>query len=52
MELDLAVRHDLPITVISLNSGWTADPKKEKPGRNLGYTRFDKMAEGLGCRVR
>ena len=50
MELDTAVRHGLPITVvISLNGGWTADPKKEKPGRNLGYTRFDKMAEGLGC---
>lgn len=50
MELDTAVRHDLPITVvISLNGGWTADPKKEKPGRNLGYTRFDQMAESLGC---
>ncbi len=40
----------LPIlVVISLNGGWTADPKKEKPGRDLGYTRFDKMAESLGC---
>ena len=50
MELDTAVRHHLPIlVVISLNGGWTADPKKEKTGRNLGYTRYDKMAEGLGC---
>ena len=50
MELDTAVRHKLPIlVVISLNGGWTADPKKEKTGRNLGYTRYDKMAEGLGC---
>jgi thiamine pyrophosphate-dependent acetolactate synthase large subunit-like protein len=50
MELDTAVRHKLPIlVVISLNGGWTADPKREKPGRDLGYTRFDKMAEGLGC---
>jgi thiamine pyrophosphate-dependent acetolactate synthase large subunit-like protein len=50
MELDTAVRHKLPILVIiSLNGGWTADPKKVKPGRNLGYTRFDKMAEALGC---
>ena len=50
MELDTAVRHNLPVTVvISLNGGWTADPKDEKPGRNLGYTRFDKMAESLGC---
>ena len=50
MELDTAVRHNIPIlVVISLNGGWTADPQGEKPGRNLGYTRFDKMAEALGC---
>jgi thiamine pyrophosphate-dependent acetolactate synthase large subunit-like protein len=50
MELDTAVRHKIPLlVVISLNGGWTADPKHEKPGRTLGYTRFDKMAEALGC---
>jgi thiamine pyrophosphate-dependent acetolactate synthase large subunit-like protein len=50
MELDTAVRHNLPIlVVVSLNGGWTADPDKNKPGRDLGYTRYDKMAEGLGC---
>jgi thiamine pyrophosphate-dependent acetolactate synthase large subunit-like protein len=49
MEFDTAVRHNLPIlTVISLNGGWTGDPKKERPGRDLGYTRFDKIAEALG----
>ncbi len=49
MEFDTAVRHGVPVlVVISLNGGWTADPKKEKPGRNLGYTRFDKIAEALG----
>lgn len=50
MELDTLVRHDLPVlTVISLNGGWTGDPNKERPGRDLGYTRFDKLAEALGC---
>jgi len=50
MELDTAARHKLPLmVVVSLNGGWTADPKGEKPGRNLGYTRFEKMAEALGC---
>ena len=49
MEFDTAVRHNAPLlVVISLNGGWTADPKKEKVGRNLGYTRYDKMAEALG----
>jgi thiamine pyrophosphate-dependent acetolactate synthase large subunit-like protein len=37
------------VTVVSLNGGWTADPKREKPGRDLGYTAFHKMAEALGC---
>jgi thiamine pyrophosphate-dependent acetolactate synthase large subunit-like protein len=57
MELDTAVRHNLPIlVVISLNGGWTADtegqkriPGKARIGRHLGYTRFDKVAEALGC---
>ncbi len=50
MELDTAVRHKLPLLcIISLNGGWTADPEGNKPGRYLGYTRYDKMAEALGC---
>jgi acetolactate synthase-1/2/3 large subunit len=50
MELDTAVRHKIPvIVVISLNGGWTADPKQVKVGRNLGYTRYDRIAEDLGA---
>jgi thiamine pyrophosphate-dependent acetolactate synthase large subunit-like protein len=49
MELDTAIRHNIPIlVVISLNGGWTGDPKREKPGRDLGYTRYDKICEALG----
>ena len=50
MELDTAVRHKIPVlVVISLNGGWTADPDGTKPGRDLGYTRYDRIAEALGC---
>jgi len=49
MEIDTAVRHNIPILiVVSLNGGWTGDPKREKPGRELGYTRYDKICEALG----
>src|SRR5207245_8975392 len=49
MEFDTAVRHRIPVlVVISNNGGWTADPKQDKPGRSLGYTRYDKVAEDLG----
>ena len=30
-------------------AGAFTDAKRDKPGRELGYTRFDKMAEALGC---
>lgn len=50
MELDTAARFKIPVvTVVSLNGGWTADPQRNKPGRELGYTAFHKMAEALGC---
>jgi thiamine pyrophosphate-dependent acetolactate synthase large subunit-like protein len=50
MQLDTAVRHKLLLLcVIILNGGSTADPERNKPGRDLGYTRYDKMAEALGC---
>lgn len=50
MDFDTAVRHDLPIVVVvSNNEGWTARSEElRKPGRELGYTRFDRLAEALG----
>jgi hypothetical protein len=32
------------LCIVSLNGGWTADPEGNKPGRYLGYTRYDIMA--------
>jgi thiamine pyrophosphate-dependent acetolactate synthase large subunit-like protein len=49
MEIDTAIRHRVPVlVVISNNGGWTGDPQQTKPGRNLGYIRYDKMAEDCG----
>ena len=49
MEMDTAVRHNLPVvTVISLNGGWTADPEGGKIGRDLGYTHYEKMMDAFG----
>lgn len=50
MELDTCARFKIPVvTVVSLNGGWTADPNRDKTGRELGYTKFHKMAEALDC---
>jgi acetolactate synthase-1/2/3 large subunit len=49
MEMDTAVRHNLPVvTVISLNGGWTADPEGGKIGRQLGYQRYEKLMDAFG----
>jgi thiamine pyrophosphate-dependent acetolactate synthase large subunit-like protein len=48
MEMDTAMRHNIPIIcVISNNGGWAA--VGGMAARNLGFTRYDKMFEPLGC---
>ena len=49
-DFDTAVRYNLPIVVVvSNNEGWTARVEGiRKPGRELGWTRFDAIAEALG----
>ena len=51
MELDTCVRHNIQVvTVISNNAGWTArTPDHRKPGRELGFTKFDGIARELGA---
>jgi acetolactate synthase-1/2/3 large subunit len=50
MELDTAVRMNLPIVVIiGNNAGWTASqPERGRPGVFLGHTRYDEMFAPLG----
>jgi hypothetical protein len=38
----------MEVDTMSLNVGWTGDPLREKPGRDIGYMRYDKMYEALG----
>jgi len=54
MDIDTAVRHKVNVVcVVSNNGGWTADAPwtrpLPKPGRNLGYTRYDRVAMDLGA---
>ena len=50
MEIDTAVRHNLPVLiVIANNANYTAaTPGVVDPKRWLGFTRYDKMMEALG----
>jgi len=50
-ELDTAIRHGLSImVVISNNGGWTAggEGRWDIPGRELGFSRYEKMVEAFG----
>lgn len=48
MEMDTAIRHNIPImVVVSNNGGWAA--VGGMAGRDLGFTRYDKMCEVFGC---
>ncbi|MGH8009684.1 MAG: thiamine pyrophosphate-dependent enzyme, partial [Candidatus Binatia bacterium] len=49
MEIDTMVRHNIPaLIVISNNGGW-AGAGVMTAGRDLGYSRYDKMAEVFGA---
>ena len=48
MEMDTAVRHNIPILcVVSNNGGWAAVGGMS--ARDLGFTRYDKLCEVFGC---
>ena len=50
MDMDTAVRHKLPIkVVISNNAGFTGRGTYGSVGRELGWQRYDKMMEAIGC---
>ena len=50
MEMDTAVRHKLPIkVVIGNNAGFTSRSTYGSVGRELGWLRYDKMMEAIGC---
>jgi acetolactate synthase-1/2/3 large subunit len=49
MEIDTMIRHNIPaIIVVSNNGGW-AGAGVMTAGRDLGYSRYDKMAEVFGA---
>ena len=49
MEVDTAVRHNLPILMVIGNDGsYTAASKPQNPQRHLGFSRYDRIMEALG----
>lgn len=49
IEMDTAVRHNLPIlVVVANNGGWTAADDAFPVKRDLGFTSYDRLVEALG----
>jgi thiamine pyrophosphate-dependent acetolactate synthase large subunit-like protein len=48
MEIDTMVRHKIPVLVVVSNNGGWAGVGGMDAGRDLGFSRYDKMAEVFG----
>lgn len=48
MEIDTMVRHNIPVLVVISNNGGWAGVGGMDAGRDLGFSRYDKMAEVFG----
>jgi acetolactate synthase-1/2/3 large subunit len=49
MEIDTAVRHNIPVVCVISNNGQWGGGTDSDAGRAIGHPRYDKMAEGLGA---
>lgn len=49
MEIDTMVRHKIPAMIVISNNGGWAGLGGMDAGRDLGYSRYDKMAEVFGA---
>jgi len=49
MEIDTMVRHNIPVLIVISNNGGWAGVGTMTAGRDLGYSRYDKMAEVFGA---
>jgi acetolactate synthase-1/2/3 large subunit len=49
MEIDTAVRHNIPVVCVISNNGAWGGGSPTDAGRLIGHARYDKMAEALGA---